>query len=210
MSEEERAARLAEELDRLLAEEPVDSRERLLQVARGVLKFPATPRTQAVTRFEAQLDHWFDRSAPPKPLPKRLTASRLVLGVIIVVILFILISLGVQAIQTPARTSTAQMTLSPSASPITQTPVLSSTISPIPFTRIVIDGQINSIQNNSLIILGQSIQIDGDVKGLCLGDVVHLQVSIGSDGTYHVQRSAIVVESSGCAPIDHQGDGGDD
>jgi hypothetical protein len=78
------------------------------------------------------------------------------------------------------------------------TPAPSVVTAAATYTRVIIVGQIEQIQNGVIIILGQTIRITGTVGGLCSGDLVRIEATVNPDGTLSASRTALTVETSGC------------
>jgi hypothetical protein len=116
----------------------------------------------------------------------------------------------------PAITPTSSPSLSPSPAP-TSTAVTATatyqtatsatlsatpptqTITPQPFSRVVVAGPIESLQGGTIVILGQSIQVTGSLPRMCVGDLVRIEVNVSADGSFHADRSGIVVETNACS-----------
>lgn len=103
------------------------------------------------------------------------------------------------ATASPTVSVITQPTVSPVTStllpPPTQPP---GTATPIPFVRVVIDGPIESITDNLIIVLSQTILIDDGSVGLCQGDLIRIEAVFGADGKLHVQRGSVRVTTSAC------------
>jgi hypothetical protein len=120
--------------------------------------------------------------------------------------------------RSPSPTSTATASATPTASS-TLTPSETGTATPtnteIPtasvtesadytptgpsFSQVVISGTINDIQGATIKVVGQPVQVQGGVDGLCVGDSVSFTAMMLPDGTLQVARAAITVVTSGCA-----------
>ncbi len=211
MSEQDRADQLARDIERLIAGEHVPGHDPLLEVAASLARLPMQPGPQAVARFEQRLDQWF--GTPSAPPVARHVPGPVIIGTLVTVgVVILALLVGRPILVPPAPTPTALPTGTPTASPTltptaTGTPTITPTdtapaASPTPpsFSRIIINGQVDSIQNGIVVILGQQIRIDGSIGKLCAGDLVRVEVSVDADGTYHASRDAITVESSACTP----------
>jgi len=97
-----------------------------------------------------------------------------------------------------AVTATATYQTATSATPSATPPA--QTITPQPFSRVVVAGPIESLQDSIVVILGQSIQVTGNLPRMCVGDLVRIEVNVSADGSFHADRSSIVVETSACSP----------
>jgi hypothetical protein len=198
VNEQDRAEQFAADLDRLLAGEYVGAPADVLQTAQVIANLPVEPSPQAVARFEQKLDSWFGKPTSQPIRPRRIPLQ-IGLGVLIAIVLVIVvyILLRERTSELPAVTPT----VTPS---FTQTPTetLTETLTetPISYSTIVIDGSLDSVQGDSIVVLGQAIHVTGNLTGLCTGDSVHLKVSIAPDGTYHVERANIQVQVSACKP----------
>jgi hypothetical protein len=207
VSEQERAEQLAQSLDRLLAGQGVPVGDPLLDLAKRLAEAPLQPSPQALARFEQQLNQWFGVPAPTaptlRPVPMPLVAAGIAIVVIIVIVVALLV---IGPLITPAATSTA--TASPTAtstSTATATPTITPTaaaltLTPPTFSRVIVTGQIDSIQGNTMVVLGQPIRIEGGPNRLCVGDLIRVEVAIGPDGAYSARRTDVRVETSACQP----------
>jgi len=68
-TEQERADRLSEALDRLTSGQRPDSADPLLVVARNLLALPLEPPAAAIARFDQQVNSWF-RPPTPRSIPR--------------------------------------------------------------------------------------------------------------------------------------------
>jgi hypothetical protein len=205
MSEQERADRLAQDIERLMTGQPVPGGDPLIDLAKGMAAAPIHPGPQAAARFEQQLNQWFARPAAPAPrhapapAPVGIALAVLVMAAIVVALLVV----G-PIIAPPTPTSTPTATSTPTVTP-TRTPTATPTGIPTPtspaFSRVIISGRIDNIQGSVVVVLGQSIRIDGGTGGLCVGDIVRVEVSVASDGAYYAPRSALTVQTSACTPV---------
>jgi uncharacterized protein DUF5666 len=209
VSEQERADRLAQDIERLMAGEPVQGGDPLLDLAKTLGQTPLRPSAQAYAQFERQLDQWFRAPSAPA-VPRHAPAPILTVGVGVVVLAVIVAGIfviGPLVAPTPTYTPTPTQTASPmpTSTPTTRptdTPAApTSSPTPLTFSRVVVSGRIESIQGNTIVVLGQPIQIDGSLGRLCVGDLVRAEVSVGADGTYSASRDAVTVEASACAPL---------
>ncbi len=209
MSEQERAEQLAQAIDRLMAGQAIPAGDPLLEMAATLAQAPVLPRPQAFARFEQQLDQWFGAPAPTVPAPRHLPTPILVAGIAFVVIAVIVLALFVigpliapPPTSTPAATPTATSTVTPTLTPTTtpETAVPTLTVTPPAFSRVIVSGQIGSIQGSTIVVLGQPIRVEGALGRLCVGDLVRAEVTIGADGVYSASRTDVKVETSACPP----------
>jgi hypothetical protein len=229
VNEQERADRLAQDIERLMAGEPVAGGNPLLDLAKTLGQAPVQPGPQAVARFEQQLGQWFGTPTAPVPhhAPVPILTTAVAVAVIVVAVVGLLVFgplITPTATPTPTQSPTSTPTSTPTDTPTPAAPTLTPT--PLSFSRIVVSGQIESIQGNTIVVLGQPIRIDGSLGRWCAGDLVRVEVSVGEDGTYSASRDAVTVETSACqiAPTvraqppppgsggggsDHHHDGGD-
>ncbi len=211
MSEQERANRLAQDIERLMAGEPVSGDDALFALAKVLGNGPVQPRPQASAQFERQLNQWF--GAPPRPLPRHAPAPVLTAAIslaLLAVLITGLLVVGPLVAPRPTSTPTPAPTDTPThASPTptrtgtptnTPTPEPTETPTPLTYSRVIVSGRIDSIQGNIIVVLGQSIRIEGSMSRLCVGDLIRVDVSIGPDGAYTATRDALTVETSACPP----------
>jgi Domain of unknown function (DUF5666) len=212
MSEQEHADRLAQDIERLMAGQPVPGGDPLLDLARDMAAAPIAPRPQAVARFDQQVNQWFARPAAPAPrhVPAPAPVGVALAVIVMAAIVAIVLVVGpIIAPPTPTSTPTPTLTLTPTA---TNTPTGTPTATPTEiaapttpvFSRIVVSGRIDSIQGSVLVILGQPIRIDGSTAGLCVGDIVRVEASVAADSTYYAPRSALTVQTSACMAMPAQ------
>jgi hypothetical protein len=164
-----------------------------------------------------------------RPFPQSMVVVVVMIAIILIaIILGTAISNRIAVMSptaTPAASSTAATSptspLNPSATitptrgssvaPLTQ---LTSTLSPTPsftsatailtpvsFSRLIISGPVERIQGTVLIVFGQSIQIEGSIVGLCVGDILRIEAVGRADGTFVANRTAVTIEASACPPI---------
>lgn len=128
-------------------------------------------------------------------------------------------SLAPTATIVPSSTLTAlpTNTVAPTQLPLVTTMVTAVAPTPsatlIVFANIIVNGQIDSLQPPDLVtVLEQTIQVSGGLAGLCLGDMVHIQVTVNLQGVYQTTRPAIKVLTSAClhppAPTPNTGNSG--
>lgn len=149
MSEQARAFQLSQQIDRLMAGEPITDGDTLLEVADLLATADIQPGAAAVARFEGRLDEWFGSGSTPA-IPKR--SPILVIAAVLIIVL-IAIAIGILIINQinppilPSPTATASSTVtasptnsvtftvmpSPASAEITAVPPVSSiTIAPSP------------------------------------------------------------------------------
>lgn len=145
MSEQARAFQLSQQIDRLMAGEPITDGDALLEVADLLATADIQPGAEAVARFEGRLDEWFGSGASPA-IPKR--SPVLIIAAVLIIVL-VAIAIGILIINqanppilpsptataTTSPTNSATFTVMPSPAPTETTavpPISSVTIPPSP------------------------------------------------------------------------------